>query len=427
LTEKILALSILLLVYALILSKRVHRTTAVLLGAILVVGLRILDEHEVLDAIQWEALGLIFGMFVIVAALTRSGFFRWVGLHALKSSHFQPFRILVAFSVLSAVLAAFMDSITVLVFMASLTVEVCGTLRLHPGPFLIAEITSANIGGVSTMVGDPPNIILGTSLGFSFTDFIANTGIIAIVVFIVNLGVLSYLLRRRGKSLMHVDVDVLEKEHAELDPASAIVDMRLMRVSLIIFTFTVTLLILHRLLDLLIAFVAVLGATLVLILGGKDMPELVEKIDWHTLLFLGGLFVVVGGLDKSGALADVASGMAAFGGHNLALLLTTILWVSTLMSMFLDNVPFAAAMVPVLRNLAADGVAPLAPMTWSVALAADIGGNATPIGASANVGGLAIPEKHGTHIGWREYMRFALPAMLLSMLAANIMLLIFYH
>ena len=426
-TEKILAISILILVYVLILSKRVHRTTAVLLGAILVVGLRILDEHEVLDAIQWEALGLIFGMFVIVAALTRSGFFRWVGLHALKFSHFQPFRILLAFSVLSALLAAFMDSITVMVFMASLTVEVCGTLKLHPAPFLIAEITSANIGGVSTMVGDPPNIILGTSLGFTFTDFVANTGIIAVVVFIVNLGVLSYLLKRRGKSLMRVDADLLEKEHAELDPASAIVDMRLMRVSLIIFTFTVTLLILHRLLDLLIAFVAVLGATLVLILGGKDMPELVEKIDWHTLLFLGGLFVVVGGLDKSGALADVASGMAAFGGHNLALLLTTLLWVSTLMSMFLDNVPFAAAMVPVLRNLAADGVAPLAPMTWSVALAADIGGNATPIGASANVVGLAIAEKHGTHIGWREYMRFALPAMLLSMLAANILLLMFYH
>jgi Na+/H+ antiporter NhaD/arsenite permease-like protein len=427
LTEKILAFSILLLVYVLILSKRVHRTTAVLFGAILVVGLRLLDERGIIEAIQWEALGLIFGMFVIVAALTKSGFFRWVGLHALKWSHFRPLRILVAFSALSAILAAFMDSITVMVFMASLTLEVCGILKLHPGPFLIAEITSANIGGVATMVGDPPNIILGTSLGFSFADFVANTGLIAVIVFFVNLGVLSFMLKRRGETRMQVDAETLEKEHAELEPSSAIVDLRLMRLSLMIFAFTVTLLILHHLLDILIAFVAVLGATLVLMLGGKDMPELVEKIDWHTLLFLAGLFVVVGALDQSGALSDVASGMAWIGGNNLALLLTVILWVSTLLSMFLDNVPFAAAMVPVLRRLAADGVAPLAPMTWSVAVAADIGGNATPIGASANVVGLAIAEKHGTHIGWREYMRLALPAMLLSILAANIVLVIIHH
>jgi len=203
--------------------------------------------------------------------------------------------------------------------------------------------------------------------------------------------------------------------------------LKLLRISLAVFAFTVTLLILHHLLDIIIAFVAILGATIVLILGGKNMPELVEKIDWHTLLFLAGLFVVVGGLDKSGALADVASVMEWIGGNNLALLLTAILWISTLLSMFLDNVPFAAAMVPVLKGLAADGVAPLAPMTWSVAVAADIAGNATPIGASANVVALAIAEKHGTHIGWREYMRLALPATLLSVLVANIILVLMHH
>ena len=425
--EKILSVAILVVVYILILSKKVHRTTAVLLGSVLVVGFGLLDEHDVLEAIQWEALGLIFGMFVLVSALSKSGFFRWVGLHALKWSKFRPLRIFMIFSALSAILAAFMDSITVLVFMASLTVEVCNVLKLHPGPFLIAEITSANIGGAATMVGDPPNVILGTGLGFTFTDFVTNTGIIAIVVFVVNLAFLSFLLKRRGETKMHVDPEELEKEHAELEPISAVKDIRLLRVSLVVFAFTVTLLILHHLLDLLIAFVALLGATLVLIFGGKDMPELIERIDWHTLLFLAGLFVVVGGLDKSGVLADVAYGVADIGGGNLLLLLTIILWVSALLSSVLDNVPFAAAMIPVLRNLSETGVAPLGPITWSTALGADIGGNATPIGASANVVGLAVAEKHGVHISWREYIKTALPAMLISIIVVNVLLILIYY
>ncbi|MEE8183119.1 MAG: SLC13 family permease, partial [Thermoplasmata archaeon] len=207
--EKILAVSILVVVYALILSRRVHRTTAVLLGSVLVVGLGLLDERGILEVIQWEALGLIFGMFVLIAALSKSGFFRWVGLHALKWSRFRPLRIFIAFSALSAVLAAFMDSITVLVFMAALIIEVCDILKMRAGPFLIAAITSANIGGASTMVGDPPNIILGTALGFNFQDFVVNTGPIAVVVFFVNVGLFAYILKRRGGTGVQVDPEAL--------------------------------------------------------------------------------------------------------------------------------------------------------------------------------------------------------------------------
>ncbi len=424
--EKILAVSILVVVYALILSRRVHRTTAVLLGSVLVVGLGLLDERGILEVIQWEALGLIFGMFVLIAALSKSGFFRWVGLHALKWSRFRPLRIFIAFSALSAVLAAFMDSITVLVFMAALIIEVCDILKMRAGPFLIAAITSANIGGASTMVGDPPNIILGTALGFNFQDFVVNTGPIAVVVFFVNVGLFAYILKRRGGTGMQVDPEALAKEHEELDPASAIKDLRLLRISLIVFAFTVTLLVVHHLLDLLVAFVAVLGATIVLILGGKDMPDLVEKIDWHTLLFLAGLFIVVGGLDKAGVVSDVASWVTGVAGSNMLVLLTMLLWISFLFSALLDNAPFAAAMVPVLQSLAAEGTGPLGPMTWSTALGCDIGGNATPIGASANVVGLAVAEKHGLDISWSEYMKSALPVTIICIIVVNILLVITY-
>ena len=209
-----------------------------------------------------------------------------------------------------------------------------------------------------------------------------------------------------------------------LDPASAIRDLRLLRVSLMAFALTVTLLVLHQVLDLFVAFVALLGASLVLIFGGKDMPQLVTKIDWHTLLFLGGLFVVVGGLEKTGVMAGIAAALGGASGGNLALLLTLLLWSAALLSMVLDNIPFAAAMVPVIRDLSATAGYPLGPLVWSLALGTDVGGNATPIGASGNVVGLAVAEKSGARITWKEYLKEALPVTLLALVVCNAMLLL---
>ena len=424
--ENLLAIGILAFVYALIVSERVHRTTAVLLGVVLTLGLGILTIEEAVAFVDWEALGLIFGMFILVAALTASGFFRWIGLHALRAARFRPPRIFLLFAALAALLAAFMDSITVLIFMASLALEVCALLRLPPTPFLLGLITSANIGGSATMVGDPPNVVIGTSLGFGFLDFVMNTGPIAIIAFILNAGFFYLYYRRTAFRRGSIEEEVLLREHGELDPFSAVKDVRLMRIALLVFAFTVTLLVAHQLLDLVVAFVALLGATLVLMLGGKDMPELVEKIDWHTLLFLGGLFVVVAGLERTRVLHDAAQALGGFAGGNIALLLTLILWASALLSMLLDNIPFAAAMVPIIREISIGQGIALPPLAWSLALGADIGGNATPIGASANVVGLAVAEKGGVHVTWSEYMKVAFPAMLLCIAAANLYLILRY-
>ncbi|MFA5896111.1 MAG: ArsB/NhaD family transporter [Thermoplasmata archaeon] len=422
--DQLLAVGIMGLVYALIVSERVHRTTAILLGAVLVLGLGVLTIDEAVAYVNWEALGLIFGMFILVAALTESGFFRWIGLHALRAAKFRAGRVFLLFCGLAAVLSAFMDSITVMIFMGSLALEVSRVLKVHPIPFLLGLITSANIGGSATMVGDPPNVIIGTALHLGFADFVVNVGPVALAVFAVNAGFFYLYYRRkefdRPPSLAEEDL----AKHRELDPFSAIKDLRLLRVSLTVFAFTVTLLVLHQLLDLVVAFVALLGATLVLIFGGKDMPELVTKIDWHTLLFLGGLFVIVGGLEKTGVLSDAARALGSVSGGNVALLLTLILWSSALLSMVLDNIPFAAAMVPVIRDLSLQNGIPLPHLAWSLALGTDIGGNGTPIGASANVVGLAVGEKGGVHVSWPEYLRVALPATLLSLAAANLLLLI---
>jgi len=412
------------LVYALIVSERVHRTTAALLGVVLVLGLGVLSLDEAVLFVNWEALGLIFGMFVLVAALVESGFFRWIGLHTLQIARFRPARIFLLFCALAAFLAAFMDSITVMIFMGSLAIEVCRLLELRPTPFLIGMITSANIGGSATMVGDPPNVIIGTALNFGFADFVVNVGPVALAAFAVNTGVFYLTFRKTDLAAHARRAEALTAADGGFDPFSAVRDLRLMRVSLVIFVFTVTLLVLHQVLDLVVAFVALLGATLVLILGGKDMPELVTKIDWHTLLFLGGLFIIVGGLEKTGVLEGVAQGLGGLAGGNPAVLLSLIVWSAAFLSMALDNIPFAAAMVPVIRSISLESGFPLPPLAWALALGTDLGGNATPIGASANVVGLAVAEKAAVHVTWREYVRMALPVTLLVVGVSNLLLIL---
>lgn len=423
----LIALLVFAAVYVVIVLNLADKTVAVLFGALTMVGLGILSEVRAIESVHWEAIGLIFGMFVLVAALSDSGFFRWIGLHALKITRFSFYKIFIVFCVLSAFLAAFMDSITVMIFMASLTVEVCVILKAPVMPILIAEICSANIGGSSTMVGDPPNVIIGTALDLSFMDFVMNTGPIAVVAFVVNLLIFGFLYRhifKKRKEKNDEEIKKIIEEHKDLDPFSAITDLRQMRIALIVFAFTVTLLIMHSVLDLLVAYVAILGATLVLIIGGRKLDHLIDKIDWHTIVFLAGLFVMVGGLEESGLLASFANYLAGLSGGNLILLSTILLWTAAILSAIFDNVPLSAAMIPIIETLSAKTGAPLDSLGYTLAMGSDIGGNATPIGASANVVGLAVAEKNGVKHTWREYCRTAVPAMIITMLVINVLVIL---
>lgn len=421
--DGVIGIAIFAVVYVAMVFDLVDRTVAVLFGALTMVGLGILGEKEVIHYIHWEALGLIFGMFVLVAAMKDSGFFRWIGLHALQITKFETLRIFIVFCGLSAFLAAFMDSITVMVFMASLTIEVCAILRVPPMPFLIAEICSANIGGSATMVGDPPNVIIGTALDLTFSDFARNTGPVAMIAFAVNIIVFG-IVYEKLLNRKHHDVRQIMEEHKDLDPFSAIKDLRLMRVSLIVFIFTVTLLIMHSVIDVLVAYAAILGATLVLFLGGRKMDHLVDKIDWHTIVFLGGLFVMVGGLDSSGVLSSFAHSLVDFTGDGVVLVTIVILWSAVLLSALLDNVALSAAMIPVIQTISADTGIPVKTLAYTLALGCDIGGNATPIGASANVVGLAVAEKHGIKFTWAQYCKVAIPATIVTMIAVNVLVFI---
>jgi len=433
---QILAVVIFLLIYAMLVVDKVHRTIVVLWGALLFaaipvltskgVQMGLLTKTDLLKYENWEALGLIFGLFTLVAALRESGFFRWLGLSILKLARFDPLWVFLLFSGTAAVLSAFMDSVTVLMFLAVLTIEACSVLKINPLPFIIMEITSANIGGTSTMIGNPPNIIIGTSLHLSFMEFAANVGPIVLVVFLFNLALLYLFYKDIFINRKQIAAELYEKNKA-IDPASAITDPRLFKIGSIVFMITILFLATHNIFGLSVAFIGILGASLVLLLGGEKMPEVIERIDWHTLIFFACLFIMVGGLEKTGVLESIAKWTGAVSGGNLIIAALIILWFSAVASALIDNVPFAAAMVPIVKDLAAAAHMPLPILVWAMVLGVNIGGNGTPIGASANVVGMSVMEKRtGKKVSWGEYCKIAIPVTLACTIVCSLLMYIRY-
>lgn len=426
---QVAALSVFALSYGAIVSGRVHRTIAAIAGAA-VMALLVLREGSIVETVDWNTILFIFGMMVVIGTMERGGAFRWLGLHAARFARLEPLRLFVVLPVLAAVLSAFVDSITVMLFLAALTIEIARIARLRPLPLLIAEITAANIGGSATLVGDPPNVILGTHFGLSFGDFVLGTGPLALIGVVVNTAFLAFFFR---KDIAAARASFAERPNdriralALLDPASAIRDRALFAIGWIALGIVVALLVSHGITGWSVGAIGAGAASLVLVLGGPRhrTPEILEAIDWSTLAFFGALFLLVGGLERSGALEALAGRILDLGG-GMALVLTIVFWVAAVGSAIVDNVPFAATLAPVIGHLADSGL-PLKPLVWAGALGTDIGGNATPIGAAANVIGIATYERStGERVRWGEYLRAALPATALTLAVLYLLLLVRY-
>jgi Na+/H+ antiporter NhaD/arsenite permease-like protein len=290
------------------------------------------------------------------------------------------------------------------------TIELSHLLKFDPVPVIIAEIFAANTGGSATMSGDPPNIIIGTALGYTFTDFAANTGVIAWIGMLFTLG-FFYFCFRKILTASHGDSTTSPVRYPE--PGEAITDPRLFRINAAIFIAVVILIVTHAETGLSMALIGVIAAFLALLAAGRRALNIIKRVDWRTLLFFIGLFICVGGLEETGVLAMLARYIGDISGGSLFLVIPLILWVSAFASSIVDNIPFAATMVPVIANLAQSHGLALPTLGWTLALGTDIGGNATPIGASANIVGIAIAEREGYHIGWGRFCKYALPAMIL--------------
>ncbi len=366
------------------------------------------EQHIDSQGVNWQTIIFIGGMMVMVEGLGEVGFFRWLCLLLAKQVNYKVVPILVVFMLLSGFLAMFIDSITVLLFLATVTIELARMLKFDPVPIIIAEIFASNVGGAATMSGDPPNIIIGTAFGYSFFDFFTNTGPIAWIGMLLTLAFFYFAFRKALRSSQG-DIDPHQRYP---EPSEAITDRRLFNINSAIFVFVVVLLVTHAITGLSVALIGVIAAGLTLVAGFRKAGHVMRRVDWRTLVFFIGLFIVVGGLEETGSLVLLAEFISSVSGGNIVLVIPIILWISAFASAIVDNIPFAATMVPVLRNLSASSGIPLPTLAWTLALGADIGGNATPIGASANVVGTAVAAREGYPISWGRYLKFALPAMI---------------
>lgn len=366
------------------------------------------------SGINWETIIFIAGMMIMVEGMARVGFFRWLCLKIASLVKYKTVPIFVTFMLMSAILAMFIDSITVILFLAAVTVELARLLKFNPVPMILAEIFCANLGGSATMCGDPPNIIIGTSLGYSFADFITNTGIIAGVCFIVTLVYFYFMFRNELKKNSELPT-------VKPDPKSAITDIRGFIISTVIFIIAVALLITHSMTHLTVAFIGVFISILTLLTAPKHIVYIIKKVDYKTLLMFIGLFMVIGGLEETGVLEIIAGLISKICGGNIYIAIAIVIWLSAVASAFIDNIPFAATMIPVIKSMSATMNVPIDIFAWTLALGTDIGGSATPIGASANVVGTAVSAKAGHPIGWKRYCTAAAPitciVITISMLA----------
>ena len=368
------------------------------------------ESSEASSGINWQTIIFIGGMMMMVEGMAKVGFFRWLCMEIAKMVKYQVIPIFMTFMLLAFVLAMFIDSITVILFLAAVTIELSQLLEFDPVPMILSEIFCANLGGSATMCGDPPNIIIGTSLGYSFTDFITNTGLMAVVSLVF---VVIYFYFAFRKELKKSGAN--KKDHASYpDPKEAITDKRGFIASCIIFLCAVVLLVSHAQTGLTVSTIGVVIAIVTLIVAGKDALELLKKVDYKTLLFFVGLFVVVSGLEETGVLEILAGFIGSVSGGNIAVMIAIIIIVSAVASAFIDNIPFAATMIPVITDLASDvaGVN-LSVLAWALAIGTDIGGSATPIGASANVVGIATAAREGHIIKWGKYCKYMAPATII--------------
>ena len=369
--------------------------------------------------INWSTIVFIAGMMIMVEGIAESGFFQWLCLRLARAVRYRAMPLFLLFMALSFFLAMFIDSITVVLFLSTITLELARLLHFDAGPMILAEIFCANLGGSATMCGDPPNIIIGTSLGYTFMEFLTNTGPIALAGLAA---VILYFWLINHSRYRSREASPEERKH--LPQFRDVINSRPRFIcSIVTFLIVIALLVTHAQTGLTVATIGCIAAALTLAWSGRHSREVLSKIDYRTLLFFVGLFIVINGLELTGVLRFIADGILhASGGRSVRMMLL-ILWASGFASAFIDNIPFAATMVPVLKLLSAASGVPLTALAWCLAIGADVGGSATPIGASANVVGVTQAAHHGVILNWKNYCKEAVPAAVLVLAVSTVLLL----
>ncbi|SCJ97641.1 Inner membrane protein YbiR [uncultured Eubacterium sp.] len=418
--EAVIAIIVFLIVIVAIMTEKVHRTAVALAGAVVLMLTHILTVDKAVGYIDFNTIGVLIGMMIFVSVVKNSGIFEYIAIKAAKLAHGNPWKIMVAFMVITAVLSAFLDNVTTVLLVGPMTITIARMLKVNPVPFLMTQILASNIGGTATLIGDPPNIMIGSAAGLDFVDFIVNTGVVAVVVIVALILVMKFVYKSKLTADEGAILSVME-----LDENKAIEDIPLLYKSIVVMILVVVGFMFHSQLGIESATVALTAAAVMLVIGRQNVDYIIGEVEWTTILFFAGLFIVVGGLDETGVIGQLAQLVINMTKGHEIMTMMVLLWASALLSSVLDNIPFVATLIPLVLALGESGIN-ITPLWWAISLGACLGGNGTLIGASANVVLSGISGKHGYPITFKEYTKVGFPVMIMSVVLAMIYLLIRY-
>lgn len=418
-SPQVLAATIFFITYAIIVSERVHRTAAALLGGMLMILLGVVSQEEAFHALDLNVIFLLAGMMMIAYLLGQTGIFQWLAVKAVVLGKGNPMTVMLIIASITAIASALLDNVTVVVLIAPVTLFVASTLGMSPIPFIITEVMASNIGGAATLIGDPPNILIGSAADIDFVHFVANMGPPIVLILLLYLPLAAWQFRNQ----MSVPIE-RRKAVMGLDTGELISDPLLLRRSLIVLGLVMLGFLVHGSLHLEPATIALSGATLLLIWTRRDPTEILEHVEWATLMFFIGLFITVEALVSTGLISRIADSFLQATQGNLKVTTLVTLWFSALASGLVDNIPYTAAMIPLVKNLGLS--IDIVPVWWALALGADLGGNLTLVGASANLVAASLVERSGRKIGFLQFMRYGIPTVFMSLVIASIWLWIVY-
>ena len=417
------AIIVFTVVYLLIATERINRVVAALAGAGVILAMGVVGSDDAFfskeTGIDWNVIFLLFGMMVIVGVLRQTGVFEYVAIWATKKAKGRPFRVMTLLCLITAVASAGLDNVTTVLLIAPVTLLVCEKIGVRPVPFLIAEALASNIGGTATLIGDPPNLIVASRSGLGFNDFVVNMGPIVVVMLVAFVALSRFLFRKDFSAEPEQVAQVME-----LDEREAIQDPALLIRSLIVLALVLVAFTLHSVLHLEPSVVALLGAGVLVAISGLQPQSYLVDIEWETLLFFAGLFILVGSLVKTGVIDHLAAGLVAATGDSVPTAMMLILWGSAVLSAIIDNIPYVATMIPMIKNMAPSmgGAEGLMPLWWALSLGACLGGNGTLVGASANLTVAGLAERDGVSFKFLTYTKLAFPLMLGSVAIAHVYL-----
>nr|AWI66895.1 Arsenical pump membrane protein/citrate transporter [Piromyces sp.] len=416
-----IAISIFVITYVFIVLETFDRTIVSLCGACLMIMLKLINQESAIEEVDFNTLGLLVGMMILVLITKRSGLFEYIAIKIVKIAKASPRLIMIYLSLATGLLSALLDNVTTIMLVVPITLNIAKELNINPIPLIITEVFMSNVGGTGTLIGDPPNIIIGSAVNLTFTDFIINNGPFVLLCLIVT--VLLFTLRHQKELKTFKE---LKEKLLETDERQMIKDKSILWKSLVVLAGVFVLFMLHGTLGFESASIALTGAAVLLLISNVDVEEILSEIEWGTILFFVGLFILVGGLKTVGAIDKLAEFVLKLTQGNLVLTAISILWVSAFASAFIDNIPFVTTMIPLIKHMGEISNMRLAPLWWSLSLGACLGGNGTIVGASANVVAVGLTKKQGHKITFKKFLVEAFPMMILTISMATVYIYLIY-